>query len=281
MNEFATNLIVALRAPQTKKALYGRIANYFKHNYAVLQYLDENLCSVVESFADKMKIELTFSEFIPGVKFGTQMDCFAAQFIGEQIAFIEDFVITTEPDLYSLTDGRPGSRYVNSGLSPDHLLSRWSSNPGRQISMRDDPAGLGCNPYYKGYEGAAPLLTHCDQTQMGTQRHIEDYENTSYKIALNRTARPHENVPFGVSTLDSDQRLLSRRIFRNNERGEENGIPRYEVALYNRHYDRDIDETLTSTEYGYKDRSFDMCGLYGRVDARKATRYPDLCRQKN
>jgi hypothetical protein len=286
MNEFATNLISALRSPQSKKAMHAKLSQYFGHNYAVLHYLDQNLCSAVESFADKMRIELTFSEFIPGVNFSTQLDCFAAQFMTEQIKFIDDFVIKAEPDVYSIGDGKAGSRYTNAGLSPDHLLARWSDNAGRQISMRDDVQGLNCNPYYKTAPNcsrrselggrAGPLLTFCDQSNMGTQRHIEDYDNTTYKIALNRTSRPHENVPFGVSTIYSDARLLSRNIFRKNERGEENGIPRYEVALYN----RDIDENLTSTEYGYKDRAFDMCDLYNRVGAKHASQNRSACRPR-
>ena len=69
---------------------------------------------------------------------------------------------------------------------------------------------------------------------------------------------------FANATRDSDDRLLSRRIFRKNERGEENGIPSYEKRLYNRHLERDVSETLRTSEFQAKVYGYDMSSLYKR-----------------
>jgi len=79
-------------------------------------------------------------------------------------------------------------------------------------------------------------------------------------------------VAIGVSTPKSDARLFSRHVFRKNEAGVENGIPRREARLYRRRIERNIDEALSATEYGYSVRKHDMSDLYARVDKKQARR---------
>lgn len=139
---------------------------------------------------------------------------------------------------------------------------------------------------------------------IGTNSHVSRYENTSYKLALNtcgpgrtsplvkresvrwepagrRTGPPlegfasrdqracgsHYDTPFGVSTPAADARLLSRRVFR-----EDNRIPVREQKLYRRNLDRDIDESLAGEERGCMPRGFDMKPLYTRATAYSITR---------
>jgi hypothetical protein len=112
-------------------------------------------------------------------------------------------------------------------------------------------------------------IIFCDQRNIGTANHLEQYENTLYKKALNRGCVP---TPFGVATEESDARLLSRRTFRANEAGVENGIPRYESRLYKRFYERNIDEGLRGAEKGCMIGGYDMDPTYRRLAQKQATR---------
>jgi hypothetical protein len=99
---------------------------------------------------------------------------------------------------------------------------------------------------------------------------VEQYENTSYKQALNRNVYPHEATPFGVSSPAADARLLSRRTFRRNEAGAENGVPRYESRLYNRYLERDVAEGLHNAEKGHLLSGHDMASIHRRQEHKRA-----------
>lgn len=119
-----------------------------------------------------------------------------------------------------------------------------------------------------GYESSIPSTTYCDQSAIG-QGFAHDYQfGTFYSIQLNKDQDEYTQQPFGYSTPESDARLLSRRIFRKNEAGEENGIPRYEKRLYVRNLDRDIGETFQNTEYNYIQRGYDNDELYNRTNSK-------------
>ena len=81
----------------------------------------------------------------------------------------------------------------------------------------------------------------------------------------NLNSAGYENTPFGVSTPESDARLLSRRIFRA-EGGVENGIPIRQRALHGRRHERDIAEGLTATDYANFNYAHDMSSLHRRID---------------
>jgi hypothetical protein len=108
----------------------------------------------------------------------------------------------------------------------------------------------------------------CDQSDVGTSSYYSSQFDTPYIQALNRDPQPHTSQPFGYSTAASDERLLSRRIFRNNEAGVENGISRYEVRLQRRNLDRDNGETFADTQYDYVQRGHDMGDLLRRTNAK-------------
>ncbi len=109
----------------------------------------------------------------------------------------------------------------------------------------------------------------CDQSDVNTSLAYEMQFNTLYIQELNKDPYPHTATAFGESTPASDSRLLSRRTFRSNEDGEENGIPRYERRLQRRNLDRNVDETLHDTQYDYQQRKHDMCDLVTRTNNKK------------
>ena len=109
----------------------------------------------------------------------------------------------------------------------------------------------------------------CDQSDVNTSMFYEMQFDTLYIRELNKDKDPHTATAFGESTPASDTRLLSRRTFRSNEDGVENGIPRYERRLQRRNLDRNLDETLHDTQYDYQQRGYDMCDLITRTNNKK------------
>lgn len=112
-------------------------------------------------------------------------------------------------------------------------------------------------------------VDYCDQSEVGNSSYYDRQFNTFYSQHLNSDPQKHTLQPFGYSTAASDERLLNRRIFRNNEAGVENGISRYEVRLQRRNLDRDNGETFADTQYDYQTRGHDMGDLIARTNAKQ------------
>ena len=112
-------------------------------------------------------------------------------------------------------------------------------------------------------------INFCDQSYLGGSLSYDMMTQTMFIQELNKDPEPHIFQPFGWACPEGDNRLLSRRIFRKNEAGVENGIPRYEQRLQRRNLDRDIDEDLSVTQYGYKQRGHDMSDLWTRTNNKK------------
>jgi hypothetical protein len=118
------------------------------------------------------------------------------------------------------------------------------------------------------YESNEPSVMFNDNSEYGLGFAPDFQLNTPTANALNRvsTADAYQNQAFGFATPESDRRLLGRRIFRSNEAGVENGIPRYEARLYKRNLDRDNGETFADTQYGYQVRGHDMSDLIAQTN---------------
>lgn len=126
-------------------------------------------------------------------------------------------------------------------------------------------------------------INFCDQSNFGTSQHVNTLLDNSYIQALNKTnaADMYQNQGFGNADLESDTRLLQRRIFRGEGNGKytsggiENGIPDYEKRLYRRNLDRDIGETMSVERDGML-TGYDMQSLRCRVNSKQQSRYnPD------
>jgi hypothetical protein len=290
MNRNARDIVLGFLARDNREYLFRSLTKHFG-DVRVFRYLSDHLDTDMKHFSVEIEQELSVSDPLPGSTILSQVISFNNQFIGDRIKFIDDHVIGARAVAFAVRDGLPTSRnpLQHFQSSPGDILSSWSSNSGRGIQSREDPSGdIGPpNPFTwaGGHEGAGMStgITFCDQREIGLQNHMDFYENTSYKRALNSGHLAHEETAFGVSTAAADERLLGRRTFRNNEAGVENAIPRYEARLYNRHLERDISEGLRNAEKDYLLSGHDMSSLHTRVDHRRSARdqYHPKCNEKS
>ncbi len=288
MNQYSRTLIQQFTHTNNTEYLLNRLLAAFGKYPNVRGYLNDNFNTAVLNYADRMSYELSMSDPMPGITPEQQLDCFNMQFIKTMSDFITMHVLGgEEAPAYIVSDGAPTSRrgLAHHRLPANDILKTWIANPARPCELRSDCAGDiyegthggrmrgGSNPYYGSNDRhLATGITFCDQSHLGLQNHIDQYENTSYKIALNTVSRPHELVPFGVSTPASDARLLERSIFRKNENGIENGIPNREARLQRRYLERDIAEGLRGAEKDYILRGHDMSSLSRRIDCKNKAR---------
>lgn len=287
MNRYARSVIVEFVSAENKEYLHDSLISRFENNQVVFRFLAGHFDEFVNNFAITIEQELSMSEPLPGIRIIDQVNCFNNQFIDDRIHFIRDHVVANDDvPLYMVKDNMPTSRHgvTHYQKRPNDILSSWRSAPGRGVQAREDTGSdvYSNNPYQGSSDHMSTGVVFCDQSSIGSQRHQDLFFGGSYIQSLNKTDRPHENTIFGVSTPESDARLLSRRIFRKNEAGVENGIPRYESRLYNRHLERDIDEGLRGAERGCMVSGHDMSSLYARVDHKNKVRARyDSCDRTN
>lgn len=244
------------------------------------KYLAENLSINVDRFAEILGRQLRGCDPLPGLTLEQYVEMHNAKFVPMQLKVLEDIDAAAidddnTPALYCVTDGLPTSTHGPDywRQSTDNILEQWRQNSRgvRSVQYREDIQGD-----YSAYTAAPAVpnekmytgVTFCDQSEVGLNSHIDMYENTRYKSALNRVVRPHEEIPFGVDTPAAVERLLSRRIFRANEIGEENGISRHAVRLQRHQIERDVGETLRATEHDYKLYGYDMSRITNRTSQR-------------
>ncbi len=216
----------------------------------------------IKHFSQRMVKELYMSDPIGSIDY--QVQCFNSAFIEDRSNFIRQ-TLAPSVTAYSVGDNQPLSRYKQN-------LDTWSNNPAPGQCLRDDMQGaprsvyneFGCDP------GAA--ITFCDQSHLNTSYHTEAF-NTPWMQAMNRQVAV-DDAGFGNPTPESDARLLSRRVFRNN-----NEIPQYERRLQRRHVDYDIGETLHNDgERGYIQHGFDTSSQAIRKEVTRIPARP--CPQK-
>lgn len=271
MNRFAKSVIGIFTSRKNISDIKNALNQHYR-NELVSNYLDECFEVSIEHFVEVIEQELLTADPMPGTVIHDHVISFNRQFIKSQLNFIDAHVVAKSDQipLYEIDDGLPTSRRDPKFYqkSADRILESWRSNSGRGVQAREDDAGnVHSNNPYHGKDNAITGITFCDQSEIGTQQHYDQFE-TAQMRALNRHRLPHEETIFGVSTPAADARLLSRRIFRKNEAGVENGIPRYATRLHNRYVDRDITEGLAGggRERGYKLHGHDMRSLYARID---------------
>ncbi len=250
-------------------------------------YLRDNFDKNLAHYVKRVERELDMSDPMPGVTVEDQINCFNRQFITEMLDFITVRVLQNEEaPAYMVSDGLPTSRRgrAHHSMPANSILDTWRANPGRGVAAREDCAGdhgvaaplagsRPTNPFYgAGDNHMMTGIMFCDQSNLGMQNHINQYENTLYKCALNDNCETHYAAPFGVSTPWTDARLLSRRTFRSNESGVENAVPNYEARLYRRNFERDIGEGLRNAEKGCMVLGHDMTSLNRRLEHKKHVR---------
>lgn len=272
MNRHAKNIIGEFNSIQNRRYLFTTLLNEF-HSPAVDQFLYEHFAQNLASFVARMQKEIALSDSMPGMTVADEVRAFNLAFLRDRCDFIRKHVLPDTQIIYSVTDGNATSRYdlTHHQRSANDILQAWQSNPARGIQSREDPQAKG-TPL-----AAAPHIetgiTFCDQSETNTSNHVSQFFTPMMKQM--NTLSPedaHCGSGFGTATVESDRRLQSRRVFRSNESGEENGILNREKRLQRRNLDRDVSENLRGTgEMGCHLSGHDMSSLYRRMDARTAT----------
>lgn len=269
MNRYGRAIVLEFTS-QPNREFLAKNLNMFFNDQRVFRFLQDHLNTNIDHFAGVIEQEILVSDPMPGVTISDQVQCFNNQFINDRINFIRGHVLALDDTtpVYVIKDGMPTSR---NGLchyqkQANDILDTWRTNSGRGIQAREDPAGDVWNYDTKSglgiSTGISTGITICDQSGIGLNNHQIMYENTVYKNALNKDLEPI----LGVSTPESDNRILSRRIFRS-ENGVENGISRRQASLHKRYVERDVRESM-SIERDCAVRGHDMQSLYDRVDAK-------------
>jgi hypothetical protein len=269
MNKYASEICVGFR--RNKEHIRNALSNEFRTPRGDA-YLSDHLESNMMHFMSTITRELQVTDPMPGVTIEDQIKSFTQQFISEKIPFIRAHVLRQEESIqFAINDGYATSErgVQHYEKSANDILNVWRSAPAKNIQMREDIAGDRGQKRDLSH-GLQTGIMFCDQSHLGTQNHVEMYENALYKNSLNAVSREDAYllVPFGVSNHASDQRLLSRRIFKNNEAGVESGIKRYQARLHNRAVDRDVSESCVGEERGNINRGYDMSGITKRIDHR-------------
>lgn len=269
MNRYARDIVYLFGSDQNREYLATELRKYFK-NHTVSRFVNEHIHNLVDNYIDRIEEELSVSDPIPGTTIEDQVESFNCQFIIDRIGYIRNHVLSQDEPRYTVTDGMPTSRFgaKHHNSNADRQLQTWAMNPGRGVQGREDSHGENSsNPYWGRGDGhVISGIEFCDQSELNTSNHVSQLLGTSYMLALNNDSQPHTNDAFGNATPHSDARLMQRRIFRSNEAGVENGIPRYESRLYKRNLDRDVKESLQGKERDCMIHGYDVESLRCRVD---------------
>ncbi len=272
MNVFNKSVINEFVSQKNKDMMKTYIKDYFRDN-RVTEYLDNNFLTTVVHAADRFSRELSVSYPLPGVTVYQTASDYVNQFINEQIGYIRVYVIgddgAVEKPIYVISDGLSTSRSScaeHLKRHPNEVLAAWNRNAGSALSARDDVQTNNSNLYLASDGDALKTgIVFSDQRQYGVNQYYDGLFNSAFK-ALNKG--PISGGIVGDWSPQADEKMLNRRIFRD-EAGVENGIPFYNKKVCVRNYERDINETLGNTEYGYKNYALDMADLYRRVDDRQ------------
>ncbi len=288
MNRYTRLVLKGFQSDANKRELGNELTNAF-NDAEVYKFVEANLDKLVDNFAKTWEVEMLNSDPIAGLSVNEQINMLNAEFLEDRSHFIKAQVLGDQerPNTYILHDGGPATS--RNGLKhfqqkPDNILASWKRNSGRGMTTREDTQSdtYAHNPYHfsSNYGGMTTGITVCDQSEIGTSQHVDTFYNDTNFRLLNGLDKGQKlwGGAFGDATPESDARLLSRRVFRSNERGEENGIPVYEQRLYRRNLERDVGEAMSGRERGCAVYKHDMRSLYDRVDQRRtyAAQHPHM-----
>ena len=278
MNSHAREIIFLWSRDGNLLTVWRAILAQFPDNPKVRLYMRQNFAADADRFIDHMWQALRLSSPMPGTTPQHQVAAFNRQFLRDRCDFIVHHVLGDEAvPVYTVTDGLPTARFGAAHYAQadaNCILATWNTVATQPVQARDDHQGsagqLAANGYnpFNGQADShmATGITFADQSELGTSSHVAALLDDPSIIALNRGTPAYMDTAFGNATPASDERLLSRRIFRSNEEGVETGVRMGEVRLQRRNLDRQITETLRNTgEMSGLSRGYDMSSLYCRV----------------
>lgn len=278
MSKYTRLVLLEFRSSENKIYLTKFITAKYNNDHRVIKYLADNIDSLITNFANQYEYEMLNATPLVGVTIYDQLRSLNQQFISNQMTFIKEYFIGDEPAKYTLCDGTPEYAIPTSRRPAAHfhkpgndILSSWWYNSGRDMTTRDDEQGdVNRSAFYGPSDNLVQRtgITVCDQSNINTSYAVESFYGDFGHKSLNGPKL--WGGAFGVPSAENDARLMTRRIFRSNEGGVENGIPHYERRLYNRAIERNIDDTLRQGEKGNLLCGYDMTSLHRRVGQRRA-----------
>jgi len=247
-----------------------------------------------------------YAEYMERIMFGSdpitqvaqQVAVFNAQFISDTCSSLgpqETPITFTIGDGHCTAKGKMAGKNI-AQMDPTQMLDSWKDYPARQITLRDDTdniydtaygskcgAGLSgngpkcrsCVPNNEGFVDGAPAqdmagIQFGDMSSLGVNQFYSDYMAQPFIQNLNRGPL-YGTSAFGNSLEEEDLKAFTRRTFRANEDGVENGIPKYRTWLHHRNYERDVAETFRAGgERGFMQRGYDNSTLLTRVNTKRA-----------
>lgn len=249
MTHYNRSIITIFLSNNNISYLKSKILQKYNYDICIKKYItDDQFKSHLLNASHMIGKEISTSDPIQNLSKEDHIMYFNNKFLSHEFKFIDSYIFRTQPNEYKLTENPKGNFKDTHPEYADKLLCKWQMNPGRLSQIREDNMAKPTAGTYS--------ITYCDITNLNTQNHYDMYESTSYKLALN----DGNHDPFGVANPKTDERLLSRRIYRNGKYGE-NTIPHYEHALYVRNYERDISENLQAYEKDFINRKHDMSDL--------------------
>lgn len=272
MNRFTRSVLKKFQSASNQEYLRSELVGKF-NDPQVFKYVEGNMDDMVGHFAHKYEIEMFNSDPLDGMGIDDQIYILNCQFLEDRVHFIKSQVLGEYeiPEMYVLHDGGPVTS--RNGLAhfqqrADNILDSWRVNSGVGMTTRSDVQAdtYATNPFYYSSDDMYTGVKICDQKNLGVNQHMEAlYNDTNFKL-LN-TGKLWGGA-FGDGSKESNEKLLSRRIFRS-EGGVDNGIPLRRLSIQRRHIDRNVDEGLEGREYDCLVRGYDMNTLYKRVDERR------------
>jgi hypothetical protein len=302
MNRVSQQIIAAFLSRGNREYLRAAIAQMC--GPAAQVFLARHFDDALGNFAFRMERDLFGSD--PITQVAQQVAVFNAQFISDTCAAIGP---QQTPITFTIGDGHCTAKGKMAGkniaqMAPTQMLDSWKDYPARQVVLRDDtdniydsvygskcgigPGGNGpkcksCGPapsnytagQNEGFVDGVPGedtagMQFGDMSSMGVNQYYSDYMAQPFIQNLNRGPLWGTSA-FGNAIEDEDLKAFTRRTFRANEDGVENGIPKYRTWLHHRNYERDVAETFRAGgERGFMQRGHDNSTLIARVNAKRA-----------
>jgi hypothetical protein len=271
MSRFVTDVLSEFKSDENKDFLKKELINAF-NDATVFKYVSNNMDELVENFSLTFEHDMNYSEPLFGTSIYDFVKCLNLQFLKDRASFIKEQIYKRSVPTFVLNDGLATSRR---GLShyqkpANNILDSWKKNSGRGMTAREDVQSdtYETNPFHFSSNEASMQtgVTVCDQSEENNSHLIDTIYNNKYFKALN-SEKLWGN--FGEGSTEGDERLLSRRIFRNGANGE-SSICQKEISLHRRNFDRDVREGLAGRERDCIVQKHDMSSLNKRVDQRRA-----------
>lgn len=273
MNQYNNALILEFNSRHNRDLLINSLLVKYP-NPRAQRFIRENIHGHITSAVREIQHELSVSDPIMYLRIQDHLKYLNDKFVYTASKFIDQYIFNSAEDkqsfniyesnqgqkIYEIDDFNPHNLY-NTPLTSNNHLQNWETAPAKLRQLREDPqqGSHMCDDNIS--------INYADTENQNTQNHMASYMLDTYKIALNGARNLDE--PFGVSTPESDKRLMGRSIFRKGDGVTENSIPWYAKSLHVRNYEKNIDDSIQSTEYGYIHRGYDMSDLRSRMQMKR------------